>query len=248
MNFSQLGFGAFVLRTNGILLALIFCLVVWMYFKKLQKEGLDTDFLAHHLWRWVVAGIIVGRLLALALNPAIFSNYGWTSFIAFWEGGIDFFGVFLGSFGFMIYDLKKTGHDPLRWLDLLIIPMLTGICLSDLAGFITGATYGTETSLPWGIQYETFGVDTILPVHPVTIYAFIIHLLLLNWVLRYGKTFYRQHGKLAITVAVLYFFAEFFLQFWVGNPTVMVFGEIRIEQIFSLLMVGGLTYFLRKKF
>jgi len=247
MNFSQLGFGTFVLRINGILIALIFCLIVWLYFKKLKEENLDTDFLAHHLWRWVVSGIIVGRIFSLILDPAIFSSYSWLSFFTFWVGGINFFGAVLGGLGFMIYDLKKTEHNPWKWVDLAVIPVLIGICLGDLAAFLTGAVYGTETSLPWGIQYETFGVDTIAPVHPVTIYAFLIHLIILNWVLRYGKTFYRQHGKLAITVATLYFFAEFFIEFFVGNPTVMIFDTLRIEQLFSLIIVAGLTIYLRKR-
>ncbi len=247
MNFSQLGFGFFVLRINGLLLALIFCLVAVWYYKKLQEENLDIDFFVHHLWRWVLSGILVGRILSLIFEPSIFETYGWYSFFAFWEDGINFFGLFWGFIGFMFYDLKKHQKDPLKWFDILVTPLLIGICLSDLSAFLTGAVYGTETDLPWGIQYETFGVDTIAPVHPVTIYAFIIHFLLLNWVLRYGKNFYRQHGKLALITITLYFFAEFFLEFFVGNPTLVILDSIKIGQLFSLLTVTLLTIYLRKK-
>lgn len=247
MNFSQLGFGTFILKINGILLALIFCFIVWNYFKKLEKEKLNTDYFVHHLWRWVVGGIILGRIFSIALSPEIISSYGWYSFIAFWSGGINFYGVLIGVMGIMIYDLHKAEYDFWRWIDILIPSLLIGICLSDLAAFLTGASYGTETNLPWGIQYETFGVETINPVHPVTIYAFIVHILLLDWVLKYGKKFYRQRGKLSIIVAIIFFFAEFFLQFFQGGQTFKILDSLNISQLFSLIIVTTLTIYLRKR-
>jgi len=247
MNFSQLGFGFFVLKINGILLALIFCLAVWYYYQELKKEKLDTDYFAHHFWRWIIAGLILGRIFAIFLNLDIFSNYGWMSPFAFWAGGINFYGTVLGSIAMMFYDLKNTEHKPWKWLDLAIPAILVSLTLSDLAEFLTGAVYGTETSLPWGIQYETFGVETIAPIHPVTIYAFIVHFILLNWVWRYGKQFYRQSGKLTIITTMMFFFAEFFLQFFRGDQTTMIFELLRIEQLFSLLILTGLTIYLRKR-
>ncbi len=247
MNFSQLGFGSFVLRINGIFIAIIFFVSVLHYYKILQKEKLDTDFFAHNFWRWVLVGLLFGRILALLLSPEIFANFGWMSPFVFWIGGINFYGTFLGALGMMFYDLKNTEHNPLKWLDLATPSILMAILLTDLSEFITGAVYGTKTNLPWGIQYETFGVDTISPVHPVTIYSFIIHFLILLWVFKYRERFLRFPGKLISITAVIFFFAEFFLQFFRGDPTLMLGNTLRIEQIFSLLIVVGIVAYLKKR-
>lgn len=247
MNFSQLGFGFFVLKIHGIFIALIFSLVAWLFYRKLEKESLDTNYFVNHLWQWVVVGIILGRIFSLILDPGIIANNGWYSFLTFWDGGINYYGALLGGLGMMFYDLKKSEHDSWKWLDYSAPYFLTIACLNDLAAFLTGNIYGTETSLPWGIQYETFGVETISPVHPVTIYAFIIHLILLNWVIRYGKNFYRQKGKLILITTIVFFFAEFFLQFFRGDETLILFNVLRIEQIFALITVFALTIYLRKR-
>lgn len=247
MNFSQLGFGFFVLKINGILIALIFAVTLWYYYKELEKEKMNIDYFIHHLWRWVVGSLIMGRIFSLILAPTIFIDYGIFAPLAFWDGEISFYGAILGLLGTMFYDLKKSDKDPWKWIDIAVPVILLGIILADLSEFITGAIYGTETSLPWGVQYETFSVDSISPVHPVTLYAFVLHIILLNWVLKFGKKFYRQKGNLVKITAILFFFLEFFLQFFRGDPTLMVFDVLRIEQIFSIIIVATLTISLQKK-
>jgi len=247
MNFSQLGFGFFVLKINGILIALIFSLGILYYYKELQKEKLNLGYFIHHLWRWVVGGLIGGRLFALILDFNIFNNYGILSPLAFWDGGINFYGALFFALGIMFYDLKKSSEDPWKWIDLMVPAILLRVIGADIEEFITGVVYGTETSLFWGVQYETFGVDSITPVHPVTIYAFIIHIILLNWVLKFGKQFYRQKGNLVKITAIMFFFAEFFLQFFRGDPTLIIFNTLRIEQVFSIIIIAVLTISLQKK-
>ncbi len=247
MNFSQLGFGFFVLKINGIFLALIFSVAVWLFYKKLESEKLDTDYLIHNLWKWVVAGVLVGRILTLLMNPQILSEDGIYAILTFWRGGISFYGALLAGLGTMFFDLKKLGKDAWKWFDLAVPYLLIFACLTDFAGFLTGAVYGGPTDLFWGVQYETFGVDIIDKVHPVTIYALIIHSFMLYWANKYGKTFYRQRGKLFLMTVILFFFAEFFLQFFRGDPTLQIFGNLRIEQVFDLLLVAGSTIYLQKR-
>ncbi|MDH3324994.1 MAG: prolipoprotein diacylglyceryl transferase, partial [Candidatus Peregrinibacteria bacterium] len=196
MNFSQLGLGFFSLKIYGILVAIAFVLAVLKFFGVVRKNNFDLDFFIHHFWRWVVSGIILGRIFILILYPEIFSRNGIFSFFAFWDGEVHFLGSLLGFLLVAYFDLRAHDKSFFKWLDAGIPSILVGVFIVDIAGFFTGAVYGNETSLFWGVQYETSGVDILNPVHPVTIYAAILHFLIFRWTKLYQKAFSRIPGKL----------------------------------------------------
>ena len=241
MNFYKLDFGVFSLKIYGIFIALAFFVGVWNFYKTLQKKSLLVDFFIHHFWRWVLAGLVVGRIVALLLNPESISSHGIFSFFAFWQEGISTLGAFVGFIFVAKWDLKKHGFTFSQWIDLGVRPILLGVCIVDVAAFLTGAVYGTETSLPWGVQYETFGVDTLNPVHPVSIYAFFVHVWLLYYIKRRLPKFERFPEKLAIHAGILFFTADFFLRFLHGDMATLIFGYLRWEQILDLVILAMLT-------
>lgn len=177
----------------------------------------------------------MGRIFSLLLNPAVWQRNGFFSLFAFWDGEIHFFGTILGFLLIMWWDLHKKKMNFLEWVDAGIIPFLFGFLIVDIAGFLTGAVYGTATTLPWGVQYETFGVDILKPVHPVTLYAFFLHLWLWYWISKREKTWERFSGKLALQAGFWFLLTHIFLQFFRGDPTVLIFPFFRIEQIFYLM-------------
>lgn len=245
MNFSQLGFGFFSLKIYGLLVVAAFIISSWRYYRQLSARGFPIDFFAHHFWRWVLGGLVVGRLFAIALDPEIIARHGMFSLFAVWDGEVHFFGTMLGGLAMAAWDLRAHQFKFWRWLDAGMSSILIGVLIADLAGFLTGAVYGTETVMPWGVQYETFGVDILSPVHPVTLYAFVVHLWLLRWVAKSFSVFERTPGRLS-KLAILYFFAAvFILQFFRGDATLMVFDLFRIEQIFALATVAACAWGLR---
>ncbi len=237
MNFSQLGFGFFVLKINGLLLAITFFLVAWHYFRTLSRKNFSTDFFAHHFWRWVVAALVLGRFFALFLELDIFARHGWWAPVVFWDGEINFWGAAIGFLVLMAMDLKRQKYSFLRWLDVAIPSILLGFVLADLIQFFTGSVYGTETNFFLGVQYETFGVETLAPVHPVTLYALIPHLLLTNIALKKQPLWERLPGRLTFVIGICVFLLQFLLEFWHGNPTVMLGETFRIGQAFSLTAI-----------
>ncbi len=237
MNFSQLGFGFFVLKINGLLLSITFFLVAWHYLKQVSSKNFSTEFLIHHFWKWIVIGLLVGRCMALILEPEIFIRHGIWAPAVFWDGEIDFWGMLTGGLMAMAWDLKKHSYSFFRWLDLAIPSIMIGVILIDFIQFFTGSVYGTETSLFWGIQYETFGVDTLVAVHPVTLYALIPHIILLNWALKKQILWERQPGRLSLITGLCLFVIHFFLEFLYGNASIMVGDALRIGQIFSLTAI-----------
>ena len=121
----------------------------------------------------------------------------------------------------------------LGWLDQAMGSLFLGILIVDIAAFLTGAIYGCETILPWGIQYETFGVDILNPTHPVSVYAFIAHFITYSWIRRHEFFADRFPGKLTFFAGIAFFGIDFVLQFFRGDSTLLVFEIIRIEQLFD---------------
>ncbi len=236
MNFSQLSFGGFALKIYGIFFALAFFVAVLHFYKRINKEGLNTDFFIHHFWRWVLGGVLLARIFAVLLTPEIWGQYGAFSFFAFWKGSLHPLGAIVGFLLTMILDFKLNKISIWQWLDLGIISFLIGQIITDIAGFLTGEVYGTETSFFWGVKYETFGVAIINPVHPVTLYALLLHLWLLLFLKKRATRWGNFLGKSAIWGIFIFFIIDFFMQFFRADPSISI-GILRIEQIIDVILI-----------
>lgn len=243
MNFSQLNFGFFALKIYGILLSFAFGVASLYYYRKLSESGFSKDFFLHHYWRWLLGGILLGRLLAVLLEPGIFERFGFMSFFAFWDGEINFWGGLLGFLLTMYLDLKKESKAMGPWLDVGMLPLLLAAMIADWAAFLTGKIYGTETSLPWGVQYETFGVEILNPVHPVTLYAFAAHLILWWWVKEHETKWQKSPGVLSLKTLLYFLVIDFGLQFLRGNPEAEFFN-LNLNQYLALGVGFFILYWL----
>lgn len=247
MNFSQLGFGFFVLKINGLLLAAAFLFCAWHYYRHIKRKRFSVDFFVHHFWRWMIAGLVLGRITALLFDIEIFERHGWLAPAVFWDGEVDPYGVIIGALAMMGIDFRKEKESLWKWIDLAVPSVMIFVLLMDFIQFFTGAVYGTETTLSWGIRYETFGVETLAPVHPVTLYAVIPHIILLNWALRKQKLWERQPGRLSLMTILFAFSVNFFLLYLRGGEQIMILDALSLNQILSLLVVIGAVVGLRMR-
>ena len=236
MNFSQLDLGVFVVKIYGFIVSAAFFVGSWHFYKSLQEKNFSIDFFLHHYWRWLVGAILVGRMVTILFQPEIFNLYGFASFFAFWEGEINFYGAMFGFLTTMYLDLKYNKKSPGKWFDLGITSFLLGILITDLGAFLTGALYGRETVLPWGIQYETFGVEIVNPVHPLPLYAFILHLILLQWTKEKQKKTAKTPGKIFLKTLTIFLLIDFLLQFLRGDFSYYFFN-MRIAQWIDLCII-----------
>lgn len=248
MNLSQLDFGIFGLKLYGLCVGIAFFVASWHWYKLIQKERMAQGFFVHHFWRWLLGGILLGRLGALLATPEIFSVYGIFSFFAFWEAEIHFIGFFIGFLLVMFTDLKKHDKKPWRWIDLGVFPFLIIVMMLDVAGFLTGAIYGSETSLIWGIKYEAMGVKILSPVHPITLYGLIAHVGLWFAVKHYWTKWKKIPGKIATMTGICYFGLDFLLQFLRADETLILLKVVRLEQLLDLIVFVGLVFWYQKKY
>ncbi len=240
MNFSKISFGEFELKIIAIFIAVGVFLGLWRFYRGLERQNLDKEFFVKHLWQWILGGFVGGRIFGLLLSANLFQQFGAWGTIMFWAGGFHFLGFVAGFLAIMIWQLHQNEKNIWRWVDQLVLPLLVGVLVADLGAFVTGAWYGRPTSMPWGVSYNTFGVEYVNALHPVGLYGFLAHYWIFKWIQSKKPLWKNLFGKTFLRGGLLFCVFEFVLQFFRGDSTLMVLGVIRIDlllfAILSLLL------------
>jgi prolipoprotein diacylglyceryltransferase len=80
-------------------------------------------------------------------------EYDILGIIRIWEGGMMFFGGFIGGFlAGMIY-LKKQKISVLQVADIAAPAIAIGVFFTRIGCFLNGCCFGTPSTLPWAIKF-----------------------------------------------------------------------------------------------
>ena len=171
------------------------------------KEKFD-DFLT-----FVILGIIIGGRLGYVIlyNP----NYYLDNLIdifKIWEGGMSFHGGLIGVVLASIYFAKKNNQNFFIYLDVISIVAPIGIFFGRIANFINSELYGTQTNLPWAVQF--IKIDNLYR-HPTQLYEAIFEGLILFLILIYlrNKGLMKITGLMSGIFLICYSIFRFMIEF-----------------------------------
>ena len=163
---------------------------------------------------YLILGIIIGG----RLGYVIFYNlnyyiYNFIDILKIWQGGMSFHGGLMGVIIATIWFAKRNGHNSFYYLDIVSIVAPIGIFLGRISNFINSELYGTETSLPWGVQF--IQVDNLLR-HPSQLYEAIFEGFILFIILIFFKNrgFLNFPGLISGIFLVLYSLFRFVIEFF----------------------------------
>jgi phosphatidylglycerol---prolipoprotein diacylglyceryl transferase len=180
-----LQFGAFVISTYGVLAVVAaFCgIALWSSIGR--RIGLDPAKI-QNAGVIAVFSIVVGARLAVVIAnwrgfleaPLLILGAGTLA-----SGSAAMFGVLLAGIAIVLYLLRM--HVPLiRALAAAAPAVVLAAAILDIGNFAAGSHYGAPTSVPWAVTYtsrfaaRTTGVPLGIPLHPVQLYAAIVHFVL----------------------------------------------------------------------
>ena len=171
------------------------------------KEKFD-DFLT-----FVILGIIIGGRLGYVIlyNP----NYYLDNLIdifKIWEGGMSFHGGLIGVVLASFYFAKKNNQNFFIYLDVISIVAPIGIFFGRIANFINSELYGTETNLPWAVQF--IKIDNLYR-HPTQLYEALFEGLILFLILIYlrNKGLIKITGLMSGIFLICYSIFRFMIEF-----------------------------------
>jgi len=174
--------GPLSIPSYGLMLVISFLVAIWLVNRAAKKFNIPP-FIIENLAFYVMLGVILaGRILYVVFHWSQYEN-DLLGIIRVWEGGMMFFGGFIGGFIAAVLYLKKQKMPILLIADLIAPAIALGEFFTRIGCFLNGCCFGTPSALPWAIQFPAQCVAGSSPVgdqslHPTQIYSSLFGLLL----------------------------------------------------------------------
>jgi phosphatidylglycerol:prolipoprotein diacylglycerol transferase len=239
-----LSVGPFTVRWYGLMYVVgiaVGLVAAWPY---ARSRGLTQAQFERVVWWSVPAGLIGARLYFVAQQPlGPYIAEPWR-ILAFWEGGMAFYGaVFAVVLVIIVLALRK--QIPFwTFLDAAAIFGVVGQFFGRIGNLINGDVIGYPTTLPWGIIYahpNSFAPSHDTAYHPAAIYEALSNVILFGilWALRERL----RTGMLFFTYIMGYSLSQIVVFFWRDNVTV-AFGLKQAQLTAIAVMIGALIVFI----
>lgn len=238
--------GDFHIFTYSVFLVIAFLLssfIVFRYGKEDLKEDVYMD-----VFLYTSFFALVGARIFYILSH--FDDFGTNIIrylVVYETPGLSVWGALFGGVVFLWYYAIRRKIDLKRILDVLSIALCLAFSIISFGSFIGGASFGTATTLPWGVRI----LDKSGFFHPVELYQSLFFLFLFAVLFTLHSTVYRkQKGIISVCFLVGLSFILFILEF-LKSEAVYLYYKISLNHVlaFSVFSVslGYLIYLLLKQ-
>ncbi len=233
--------GEIGLPAYGFMLVISFLVAIILvkrYAKKFNVPASIIENLAFYVMLGVIAG---GRILYVIFHWPQYEN-DLMGIFRIWEGGMMFFGGFLGGVAASLIYLKKEKIPILLVADIIAPAIALGEFFTRIGCFLNGCCFGMPSDLPWAVKFPEDCVAGGSPVadftlHPTQIYDSLFGLALFLFL---SKSLYKPHKQGQIFAFYLIFSGVFrfgidFIRFYEDS------ANFWINQIIALglILVGA---------
>ncbi len=243
--------GELGIPSYGLMLALSF-LVAILLVKRAAKHFSISPVVIENLAFYLMLGVIIGGRLLYVMFHWPQYEHDLLGIIRVWEGGMMFYGGFLGALIASLFYLHRENLSVLLFGDLIAPAIALGEFFTRIGCFLNGCCFGTPSSLPWAITFPEHCVAGSSPVgdyalHPTQIYTALFSVALFFFL---NKRLYRKHTtgevfSLYLIFSGIFRFSIDFIRYYENA------ANFWINQIIALaLVLVGLVIFahaLRKK-
>ncbi len=213
------------LHSYGLLIATAFVVGIWLAQREGKRQGQDPERIADLSFWILVAALVGSRVYFIFVNWGDYFGPGaWVAtrfgriprLLALWEGGLVFYGGFIGATLTAWWYLRRHRMPFLAYADTLIPSVAFGHFLGRLGCFAAGCCWGRpcDAGLPWGarfppesLAYQSFEMREggsrflshdhlfTVPLHPTQLYESGGELLLFALLVLWVRPQKRFHGQ-----------------------------------------------------
>jgi phosphatidylglycerol:prolipoprotein diacylglycerol transferase len=221
-------------HTYGLLIASAFLVGIWLAQREARRRGQDPERVADLSFWILVAALVGSRVYYILVNWGdYFGARALVStplgriprLLAIWEGGLVFYGGFIGAALTAWWYLRRHRMPFLAYADTLIPSVAFGHFLGRLGCFAAGCCWGdvVHGHLPWAarfppgsLAYQTFAGRehpaaflapdrlTTLPLHPVQLYESFGELAIFLFLVAYVRPRKAFHGQVLASWLLAY--------------------------------------------
>lgn len=204
--------GPLTIYTFGVFVALALLLGTYVFWRFTRHEGISVDRLFDGVLVTILGAIVGGRLGYVLLHFNEFFPHVYRVFSFFGYGGFLYYTALLGGILSLVWYCRNNRLPVARILDRAAIAASFSHMVGLLGAFLSGATYGAITTLPWGVSM----IGLPGKRHPVQIIeALVEFIIFLFLVSRMRKMV--QHGMIAIYYLFAYSTSRLVIEFLRGD-------------------------------
>ncbi len=214
--------------------------------KETARKGLNANVMYDLFVYIFVGGLLGARIWFVLFYWPHDTERTVYEILAFWNGGMAFFGGFLGALfsGYLFTQSRQLSF--WAYADAVVPGLVIGHAIGRVGCYLTGLHLGVQTTVPWAF-YVLNGEMAGQLRHPVVVYE-ILYLLLIFVVLMKMRPRLAYAGMMSAGYGVLYGTARFLNDFLREEATDARYWGLTATQYGLLVVVIiGLVYLLRKR-
>ena len=231
--------GPVTLYSYGLFLALGFITAVWFSKRNASFYDIKSDDISDLFFLILVSAIVGARLLYVLVNFKAFTPAPMDIF-KIWEGGLVFFGGFIGATLSALVYLHRRGLPVFKVGDIIAPGIALGHSIGRLGCFFAGCCFGKSCELPIAVTFTN--PDSLAPLnvalHPTQLYMVVsnfILFLILVWLQRRK----RFGGMVFLSYVMLYSLFRSIIEFFRGDfRGDFFFDFISLSQGIGLVVSG----------
>lgn len=235
--------GPLTLHTYGLLVAFGFLAAYTLFRRRLQQKGLPLNFIDNLAFLILAGGLLGARLLFFMVDPSVNFMGDPLSFFRLWEGGLVYYGGFLGALIVLAIVARRNRVPFLLISDAGAAPLLVGQAIGRLGCFTAGCCYGRSTDGPFGVVFSH--PESLAPlgmaIHPTQLYESIGNAVLCCLLL-YVERKTRQIGLSTAAYFIGYGLFRFFIESLRADDRGIQLAGLYPSQVISLAaVVAGIS-------
>lgn len=178
-----------VIHTYGFFIALAFLTAIFISRREARLAGEDPEKIADFIF-WILVSAIVGsRLFYVIVYWGTYYPDNLIGVFKVWEGGLIFYGGFIGALVVSLIYLKITRLSIWKTADIITPAIPFGHFLGRLGCFSAGCCHGRECDLPWAVTFtnKLSLAELNVALHPTQLYSSFSNLLIFFFILMYRR-------------------------------------------------------------
>jgi phosphatidylglycerol:prolipoprotein diacylglycerol transferase len=267
------------LHTYGLMIAVGFVTAIALAQREARRRGQDAERIGDLAFWIIVAALVGSRLYFIAVNAGdYFGDNAWASLggvriprvLALWEGGLVFYGGFIGAALTAWWYMRRHRLRFLSYADTLIPSLAVGHFFGRLGCFAAGCCWGSvsHAHVPWltrfppgSLAYQAFAQRpnaaellaadrlTTLPVHPTQLYESFGELALFLALVLWVRPRKRFDGQVLATWLMAYAVLRTAVELFRGDVERGVVAGLGVGQWTSVVIfaAGALTWALARR-
>jgi phosphatidylglycerol:prolipoprotein diacylglycerol transferase len=167
--------GPLEIPAYGVMLVVSFLAAIIIAKREAKKFNI-SPLVIENLAFYLMLGVIIGgRIFYVIFHWSHYEN-DILGIFRIWEGGMMFFGGFIGGFLVSMLYLNKEKISILKMGDIISPAIALGLFFTRIGCFLNGCCFGIPSSLPWAIKFPEQCVAGASPIgdqylHPTQIYT-----------------------------------------------------------------------------